>query len=164
MYVLVLKIALLLVKNVFFGVKNGMTELRFYFCLRFRCHFLGITSFKILSFRKTFFFQFQILRFHRKMYSLFPCIPIFRMFFSLKSVKKMCMCGWVKNCIVTCEKFIFWCEKGYEWILAVGNPKTYYSWVDLILWTSALSHIVWIESCLLSFTSTFLLDGYRMCQ
>ena len=42
----------------------------------------------------------------------------------------MCMCGWVKNRIATCEKFIFWCEKGYEWILAIGSPKTYYSGID----------------------------------
>ena len=38
------------------------------------------------------------------------------------------MCGCVKNCIVTCEKFIFWCEKGYEWILALGGLKTTYSY------------------------------------
>ena len=43
--VLLLKIALLLVKNVFFGVKKSMSELRFYFCLRFRCHFFGRTKF-----------------------------------------------------------------------------------------------------------------------
>ena len=62
------------------------------------------------------------------MYRLFSCIPIFRGVFLLKSVKKMCMCGCVKNCIVTCEKFIFWCEKGYEWILALGGVKTTYSY------------------------------------
>ena len=38
------------------------------------------------------------------------------------------MCGCVKNCIVTCEKFIFWCEKGCEWILALGGLKTTYSY------------------------------------
>ena len=38
----------------------------------------------------------------------------------------MCMRGWVKNCIATCEKFIFWCEKGYEGILALGSPQTTY--------------------------------------
>ena len=43
--VLLLKIALLLVKNVFFGVEKSMSELRFYFCLRFRCHFFGRTKF-----------------------------------------------------------------------------------------------------------------------
>ena len=47
------------------------------------------------------------------MYRLFPCIPIFRGFL-LKSAKKMCICVGVKNHIVTCEKCIFWCEKGYE--------------------------------------------------
>ena len=45
------------------------------------------------------------------MYRLFPCIPIFRGEGLLKSVKEMCMCGWVKNRIVTCEKCMFWCEK-----------------------------------------------------
>ena len=27
----------------------------------------------------------------------------------------MCMCGGIKNCIVTCEKCMFWWEKGYKW-------------------------------------------------
>ena len=40
-----LKTVLLLVKNVFFSVKNCMSELRFYFCLRFRCHFFRHTKF-----------------------------------------------------------------------------------------------------------------------
>ena len=47
------------------------------------------------------------------MYRLFPCTPIFRGFF-IKKCKKMCMYVWVKNAIVTCEKFIFCCQKGYE--------------------------------------------------
>ena len=38
--------------------------------------FLGIPNFSIF-----FFFLIQILRFHRKMCRLFPCIPIFRGFF-----------------------------------------------------------------------------------
>ena len=42
------------------------------------------------------------------------------------------MCGWVKNCIVTSEKFIFWCEKGYEWILVLGGPKTTYLYVQFL--------------------------------
>ena len=38
-------------------------------------------------------------------------------FFLLKSVKKkICMCVGVKSHIATCEKFVFCCEKGYEWI------------------------------------------------
>ena len=36
------------------------------------------------------------------------------------------MCVGVKNHIATCEKCMFWCEKGYEWFLALGSPKTYY--------------------------------------
>ena len=47
------------------------------------------------------------------MYRLFPYIPIFRGF-SIKNCQKMCMYVWVKNDIVTCEKFIFCYEKGYE--------------------------------------------------
>ena len=39
----------------------------------------------------------------------------------------MCMCVGVKNRIVTCKKFIFWCEKGYKWISALGSPKKYHS-------------------------------------
>ena len=35
------------------------------------------------------------------------------------------MCRGVKNRIVTCEKCIFWCEKRYEGILALGSPKTH---------------------------------------
>ena len=35
----------------------------------------------------------------------------------------MCMCGWVKTHIVTCEKSMFWCEKGYKRIGGSGQPK-----------------------------------------
>ena len=44
----------------------------------------------------------------------------------------MFMCVGVKNRIVTCEKYIFWCEKGYKWILALGSAKTYYYCVEEI--------------------------------
>ena len=54
---------------------------------------------------------------------LFPCIPIFREFFLLKSVKKMCTCDYVKNRIVIYEKCIFWCEKRYKWIGVPGSPQ-----------------------------------------
>ena len=47
-------------------------------------------------------------------------------FFWLKGAKKMCICVGVKNHIVTCEKFIFCCEQGCEWIWVLGSPKTYY--------------------------------------
>lgn len=49
-------------------------------------------------------FKIQILRHHRKMV---PCIPIFRRFFLLKSVKTMHMRDNIKNHIVTCENFSF---------------------------------------------------------
>ena len=42
---------------------------------------------------------------------LFPCIPIFRWGRGggglIKKCKKMCLCGGVKNRIVTCEKSMF---------------------------------------------------------
>ena len=40
----------------------------------------------------------------------------------------MCMCVGVNNRIVTCEKLIFWFEKGYEWIGVPGSCKTYYQY------------------------------------
>ena len=49
------------------------------------------------------------------MYRLFPCIPIFRVFF-IKSAKKMCICDYVKNRIGTCKKCAFGLEKGYKWM------------------------------------------------
>ena len=41
------------------------------------------------------------------MCGLFPCIPIFFFFFSIKKCKKMGMRDYVKNRIVTCEKCVF---------------------------------------------------------
>ena len=86
------------------------------------------------------------------MYRLFPYIPIFRGF-SIKNCQKMCMYVWVKNDIVTCEKFIFCYEKGYEWILALDSPKTYYLYTRQTL--NKLSNIktqaeIWISSFQLS--------------
>ena len=42
---------------------------------------------------------------------LFPCIPIFRSVFLLKSVKKMCMCVGVKNRIITQKNVCFGVKK-----------------------------------------------------
>ena len=36
------------------------------------------------------------------------------------------MCVGVKNRLVTCEKCMFWSEKRYKWILALGSYKTHY--------------------------------------
>ena len=54
------------------------------------------------------------------MWRLFPCIPIFRVGgwggggvgFGLKSVKKVRMCDYVKNRIVTCENVFFGLNEG----------------------------------------------------
>ena len=120
---LVLKITLLLVKNLFFSVKKGMSYWGFIFTWDLGVIFLGIPSFKILRFRKKLFFQIQILRFHRKMYKLFPCRPVCRgreRVFLFKKCKKNCMCGWVKNRIDTCEIDILvwksvWVNFGARW-------------------------------------------------
>ena len=32
----------------------------------------------------------------------------------IKSAKRMCICDYVKNCIGTCEKYVFRFEKGYK--------------------------------------------------
>ena len=55
--VLVLKITLLFVKIYFLSVKKGMSELRGFFAWDLGATFLSIPSFKILRFRKKFFFQ-----------------------------------------------------------------------------------------------------------
>ena len=55
---------------------------------------------------------------------LFPCIPIFRGFL-LKSVKRVCICDYDKNRIVTCEKCVFGFELGYKQKSVPGSPKTY---------------------------------------
>ena len=46
---------------------------------------------------------------------MFPCIPIFRRFLLLKSVKTMWMRDYIKNHIVTCENvFLGGFEIGYK--------------------------------------------------
>ena len=46
------------------------------------------------------------------MWRLFLCIPIFRGFLLLKKVKRMCICDYYKNRIVTCESFFFVLNEG----------------------------------------------------
>ena len=38
----------------------------------------------------------------------------------------MCLCGGFRNRIVTCEKCMFCCEKGYKRIGVIGSHRTYY--------------------------------------
>ena len=98
------------------------------FCLRFRRNFLGIPIFKILRFRKIFF-RIWILRFHRKMCRLFPCIRIFKRFFLLIKTGEKCV--YVIMLKITLWKMIFfWCEKGFKWIIALGSPKTYFFYIN----------------------------------
>ena len=103
--------------------------------------FLGIPIFKILRFRKIKFFKIRILRCHRKLCGLFPCIPIFFFFFfSIKKCKKMGMRDYVKNRIVTCEKCVFQFKWWYKQKSGPGSPKTYCSsqsiWI--IKWKATL--------------------------
>ena len=71
---------------------------------------------------------------------LFPCIPIFRGFFLLKSVKRMCICDYAKNRIGTCGKCIFWFEKRYKSIIALGSPKTYCLYFQLHKWNTLMEN------------------------
>ena len=53
---------------------------------------------------------------------LFPGIPIFRGVFFIKSARRECMYGWVKNCIVTCKKKVFFdVKKGLRGILELKD-------------------------------------------
>ena len=58
------------------------------------------------------------------MYKLFPCIPIFRGGV-IKHAKRMSIRDYVKNCIGTCKKCVFWFEKGYKRVIALGSCKAY---------------------------------------
>ena len=132
-----------------------MREWGFIFCLRFRHHFFSIPNFKIFGFRKKKFLIW-ILRFHRKMCRLFPCITIFKWFFFIKSAKRMCICDYVKNHIGTCKKCVFWFQKGYKRISVLDSCKTYClfkpCWLSHVKCTcfketALLFNVLWICSC-----------------
>ena len=78
-----------------------IAERGFYFLLKIRRHFFRHTDFLGFEISKKIFFLNSDFRYHRKMYRLFPCIPIFRGFF-IKSAKRMCIYDCVKNRIGTC--------------------------------------------------------------
>ena len=70
------------------------------------------------------------------MCKFFPCIPIFRAFFLLKSVKRVCICDYDKNRIVTCEKCIFRFEWGIsEKVCQVAQKHTANVLCNLREWT-----------------------------
>ena len=79
---------------------------------------------------------------------LFLYIPILKGFFSIKGVTRMCLWGGIKNYVVTCEKCMFWCEKEYKWIGALGSCKTHY--LSLVLLNLLLHHFCffYLVSCL----------------
>ena len=82
-------------------------------------------GFKILRFRKKIFFKFGFIGLIEKCISCF-LVDLFLGVIFIKKCKKMCLCDGIKNCIVTCEKCMFWCEKGYEQIRPLGSCKTHY--------------------------------------
>ena len=52
------------------------------------------------------------------MYGLFPCIPIFRyLFFSIKSVQRMCICDYVKIALLLANFVFFGLKKGIRQLL-----------------------------------------------
>ena len=69
--------------------------------------FLGILNFKIFGFREKKFFNLGLTGVIKKYVGCFLVYLFLGVFFQLKSVKKMCLCGGVKNCIVTYEKCIY---------------------------------------------------------
>ena len=88
--------------------------------------FLGIPSFKILRFQKFFCFKFEVLGCHKIGVGCFLVYLFLGVFFVDWKCKKMCLCGGVKNCIATYEKFAYYCKRGYERIIALGRCKTHY--------------------------------------
>ena len=58
------------------------------------------------------------------MYRLVPCIPILGGAV-IKSVKRMCICDYIKNRIGTCKNVFFRFEKGYKRINVQDSSKTH---------------------------------------
>ena len=57
------------------------------------------------------------------MYRLAPCIPILRVFFFIKSAKRMCICENVIFSIDTCENVFLGLKKGISGFLSWVAPK-----------------------------------------
>ena len=102
-----------------------MLKLGFYFCLRLTRQFFRHPKFENFRILKKKFFLIYILSFHRKTCRLFPCRPIFKGFFLLKSVKSVCICDYDKDRIVTCEKCVFHFELGHKQKSGPSSPKIY---------------------------------------
>ena len=86
--------------------------------------FLGILNFK------NFFFLNLGLKGVTEKCRLFPCIPIFRGFFRLKSVKKMCLCDVIKTALLFMKSIFINVKKGMSklgrWLAAKHTTKTWY--------------------------------------
>ena len=82
----------------------------FIFALDLGAIFLGILNFKILRFR-IFFLNLGPTGILEKCVGCFA-VYLFLGAFFIKKYKTMYMGGGGKNCIVTYEMCIYWCEKG----------------------------------------------------
>ena len=101
----------------------GIVEIGFIFCLRFRRHLFRHTDFSRFKISKKNFFKNSDFGCHRKMYRLGPCIPIFRVFFFIKSAKKTCICDYVIFGIGAYEKCFLGLKKGISKLLHQVAPK-----------------------------------------
>ena len=104
----------------------GIAEIDFIFCLRFRRNFFRHTNFLRFKISKKNFlkkFRFQVSQKNVQVVSLHTH---FQAFFFIKSTKRMCICGYVKNRIGTCKNVFFLCEKRYKRITVLGSPRTYW--------------------------------------
>ena len=59
------------------------------------------------------------------MYRLVPCISTLGGGGGIKSVKRMCICDYVKHRIGTCKNVFFGLKKGYKQINVQDSPKTH---------------------------------------
>ena len=63
------------------------------------------------------------------MYSFFPCIPIFRWFFSIESVKRMCICDYVKIALLLVKNVFFSLKKSISeflhWVAQKHTANNY---------------------------------------
>ena len=80
----------------------GIAGMGFYFLLDIQTSFFfGIPNFKISGFRKKKFFKFGFQGFIEKCVGCFLVYLFLKGSFFIKSAKRLCICDYVKNCIVT---------------------------------------------------------------
>ena len=115
----------------------GIAEMRFSFLQeRVRRHFFRHTDFLRFKISKKIFFLNSDFRYYRKMYRLFPCIPIFRQFFSQLEVYKECVYVIMLKIALLLANFVFFgLKKGISQLLHwVAQKNTaYFVFLFLVL-------------------------------